>query len=213
MMLVKGKRKERLAAFNRANILESAHKLFLEKGISGTTMDDISKEAGCSKTTIYSYFESKEDLVNYLFFEGINFFQTRVHKEAENSRNFKDFYTRLCNSVVALHKEQPVYYEGVTGEAIFDETAPPESILNKIYLSGEVNMSAIEQRITKALKEKEIALADGMDETIMFMWFCIMGIVEKSALKESYIKHKLGKSREEFLEYAFNKLFSLIGRH
>lgn len=209
---VKGKRKERLAAFNRANILESAHKLFLEKGIPGTTMDDISKEAGCSKTTIYSYFESKEELVNYLFFEGINFFQAKVHDEAEKSQNFKEFYTQFCASVVAMHKEQPVYYEGVTGEAIFDENAPPESILNKIYRSGEANMATIEQRITKALKEKEIVLGDDMNETLMFMWFCIMGIVEKSALKDSYIKHKLGKSREKFLEYAFNKLFSLIER-
>ena len=207
---MKGKRKERLAALNREIILESAHKLFLEKGIPGTTMYDIAKEVGCSKTTIYTYFESKEELVNYLFFEGINYFQAKVHEEAENSRKFKDFYTQLCGSVVAMHKEQPVYYEGVTGEAIFDENAPLENILNKIYLSGEANMSTIEQRITKALKEKEIVLADGMDETIMFMWFCIMGIVEKSALKESYIKHKLGKTREEFLEYAFSKLFSLI---
>lgn len=210
--LVKAKRKEKLAAFNRANILESAHKLFLEKGIPGTTMDDISKEAGCSKTTIYSYFESKEDLVNYLFFEGINFFQAKVHGEAENSRNFKDFYARLCASVVAMHKEQPIYYEGVTGEAIFDEKASPESILNKMYRSGEANMATIEQYINKAIKEKEISLIDGMDETIMFIWFCIMGIVEKSALKDSYIRHKLGKTREEFLEYAFNKLFSLIER-
>jgi len=212
-IFVKGKRKERLAALNREIILESAHKLFLEKGIPGTTMYDIAKEVGCSKTTIYTYFESKEELVNYLFFEGINFFQTQVHDEAGSSRDFKDFYTQFCASVVALHKKQPVYYEGVAGEAIFDETAPPENILNKIYLSGEVNMATIEQCITKALKEKEIVLADGIDETLMFMWFCIMGIVEKSALKDSYVKHKLGKDREEFLAFAFEKLFSLLKRH
>lgn len=74
---MKAKRKERLAEFNRANILESAHKLFLEKGIPGTTMDEISKEAGCSKTTIYSYFKSKEDLINHLFLKGCNFFRPR----------------------------------------------------------------------------------------------------------------------------------------
>ena len=175
-------------------------------------MDDISKEAGCSKTTIYSYFESKEELVNYLFFEGVNFFKDKVLEEAEKSRNLKDFYKLFCASVVAMHKDHPIYYEGVTGEAIFDENAPPESILNKIYLSGEVNMATIEQCLTRALEKKEIVLVDGMDETLMFMWCCIMGIVEKSALKDSYIKLKLGKSREEFLEFAFSKLFSLIER-
>lgn len=207
---VKGKKRERLAAFNRANILESAHTLFLEKGIFGTTMDDISREAGCSKTTIYSYFENKEDVVNHLFFEGISIFKDTVRKEAERSRNLKEFYSLLCASVVAMHKDQPVYYEGVTGEAVFDESAPQESILNKIYRAGEENTATIEQCIARAVKEKEIAVVDDIGETIMFMWFCIMGIVEKSALKENYIKHKLGKTREEFLKYAFNKLFRLI---
>ncbi|CAI9396012.1 hypothetical protein CITSP_01242 [Citrobacter sp. T1.2D-1] len=46
----------------------------------------------------------------------------------------------------------------------------------------------------------------------MFIWFCLMGIVEKSDLKASYIMHKLGKSREEFLEFAFNKLFTFLER-
>ncbi|MDL4617972.1 TetR/AcrR family transcriptional regulator [Citrobacter amalonaticus] len=209
---MKAKRKERLAEFNRANILESAHKLFLEKGIPGTTMDEISKEAGCSKTTIYSYFKSKEDLINHLFFEGMQFFQAKVRDEVNISQNFKDFYARFCASLVAMHNEQPIYYEGVTGESIFDETASSEDILNKMYLSGEGNLATIKQCINKAIKEKEISLVDGMDETIMLLWFCIMGIVEKSALKDSYIKHKLGKSREEFLDYAFDKLFTLIER-
>lgn len=135
-----------------------------------------------------------------------------MRDEVNISQNFKDFYARFCASLVAMHNEQPIYYEGVTGESIFDETASSEDILNKMYLSGEGNLATIKQCINKAIKEKEISLVDGMDETIMLLWFCIMGIVEKSALKDSYIKHKLGKSREEFLDYAFDKLFTLIER-
>lgn len=209
---MKGKKRERLAAFNRANILEAAHNLFLEKGIPGTTMDDISKEAGCSKTTIYSYFESKEDVVNHLFFEGVSVFQEAVREEAEKSRNLKEFYNLLCTSLVSMHKEQPIYYEGVAGEAVFDENAPPESIVNKIYTSGEISNATIEECIKKAIAAKEISINGDVFETMTLLWFCIMGIVEKSALKESYVKFKLGKTREEFLEYAFNKLFTLLER-
>lgn len=204
-----GKKKERLAAFNRANILESAHTLFLAKGIAGTTMDDIAQEAGCSKATIYSYFESKEELVHYLFLEGMNVFQSAVRDNAENSKNFKDFYDRFCACMVSMHREQPIYYEGVAGEAIFDENAPPESIKNRMYRSGEAVVAAVEQYADKAL---DISPVDGLDDIILFLWLCILGIVEKSALKDSYIQHKLGKSRAEFLEYAFNKLFSLVDR-
>lgn len=209
---MKEKRKERFVAFNRAIILEAAHKLFLKKGINGTTMDDISREAECSKTTVYSYFKSKDDLVNYLFFEGLTFYQERIRAEAEKSQNFKDFYTRVCHTVVTMHQQQPIYYEGVTGKAIFDENALPEDILNKMYVSGETGMATIAQYASKALEAKEIVLHDDMDETILFIWFCLMGIVEKSDLKADYIMHKLGKSREEFLEFAFNKLFTFLER-
>ena len=175
-------------------------------------MDDISKEAGCSKTTIYSYFESKEDVVNHLFFEGVSVFQEAVREEAEKSRNLKEFYNLLCTSLVSMHKEQPIYYEGVAGEAVFDENAPPESIVNKIYTSGEISNATIEECIKKAIAAKEISINGDVFETMTLLWFCIMGIVEKSALKESYVKFKLGKTREEFLEYAFNKLFTLLER-
>jgi len=46
----------------RRNILEAATKLFAEKGLEGTSIRDISSEAGEATSIIYYYFESKEDL-------------------------------------------------------------------------------------------------------------------------------------------------------
>lgn len=45
----------------------AAQRLFLEKGFSNTSMDAITKEAGVSKQTVYSYYESKEDLLYDVF--------------------------------------------------------------------------------------------------------------------------------------------------
>jgi TetR/AcrR family transcriptional regulator, mexJK operon transcriptional repressor len=45
----------------------AAKRLFLEKGFSNTSMDAITKEAGVSKQTVYSYYESKEDLLYDVF--------------------------------------------------------------------------------------------------------------------------------------------------
>ncbi|CAL9495979.1 hypothetical protein SUDANB6_03347 [Streptomyces sp. enrichment culture] len=43
-------------------ILEAATTLFLEKGYSGTSMDDIAKLAAVSKQTVYKHFADKETL-------------------------------------------------------------------------------------------------------------------------------------------------------
>jgi AcrR family transcriptional regulator len=47
----------------RAHILETALRLFAEKGYQGATMREIAAEAGCSLGLAYRYFSRKEDFV------------------------------------------------------------------------------------------------------------------------------------------------------
>ena len=51
---------------HRSRIAMAAGKLFEAKGIKTTTMDEIAKEAGYSKATLYVYFQNKEEIVGYL---------------------------------------------------------------------------------------------------------------------------------------------------
>lgn len=46
----------------RRSILEAARRRFARFGPRKTTMDEIAREAGCSRTTVYAHFGSKEDL-------------------------------------------------------------------------------------------------------------------------------------------------------
>jgi TetR/AcrR family transcriptional regulator, cholesterol catabolism regulator len=59
-------------------ILKGALQLFFKYGIRQVTMDDIAKELGISKKTIYQFFKEKDDLVNQLC-------------EIEMSRNESEF--------------------------------------------------------------------------------------------------------------------------
>jgi AcrR family transcriptional regulator len=47
-------------------ILETSLGLFFKYGIKAITMDDIAKEMGISKKTIYRFFKEKDDIVNQL---------------------------------------------------------------------------------------------------------------------------------------------------
>jgi AcrR family transcriptional regulator len=46
----------------RDGILEAARRRFLRFGVPKTTMDEVAREAGCSRTTLYSHFRNKQDL-------------------------------------------------------------------------------------------------------------------------------------------------------
>jgi TetR/AcrR family transcriptional regulator, fatty acid metabolism regulator protein len=55
-------RHEVLAEFRNAEILEAAHKIFAQRGFSGTSVEAIAQEAGVAKGTVYLYYSSKQEI-------------------------------------------------------------------------------------------------------------------------------------------------------
>lgn len=53
----------------RRQILDGARRVFINMGFDAASMNDITREAGVSKGTIYVYFENKEDLFEALIDE------------------------------------------------------------------------------------------------------------------------------------------------
>lgn len=51
----------------RAQILEAGIRLFVERGLQGTSMSLLAKEANVATGSVYNYFESKEQLINEIF--------------------------------------------------------------------------------------------------------------------------------------------------
>ncbi|HMQ45928.1 MAG TPA: TetR/AcrR family transcriptional regulator [Saprospiraceae bacterium] len=56
----------------KQQILEKSFDLFMRYGIKSITMDDIAKELGISKKTLYQYVENKTDLIEQIFHRHID---------------------------------------------------------------------------------------------------------------------------------------------
>jgi AcrR family transcriptional regulator len=81
----------------RAKILAGADKLFQKYGLSKTTMEDIAREAGKGKSTLYYYFKSKEEIFDAIirnekevFFEMM---QNALARETSAVKKFEAFQT------------------------------------------------------------------------------------------------------------------------
>ena len=66
---------------SKNQILEAAFKVFVKKGYSKTTMDDIVDVSGLSKGALYHYYKSKKDLFLSLIdhWEIYTFKDFRIH--------------------------------------------------------------------------------------------------------------------------------------
>ncbi|HOO59364.1 MAG TPA: TetR/AcrR family transcriptional regulator [Candidatus Mcinerneyibacteriales bacterium] len=70
-------------------IADAAADLFLEKGVENVTLSEIASQVGYSKSSLYSYFKSRDDIISYLVeladeeFQGIESFITEQLKKIE----------------------------------------------------------------------------------------------------------------------------------
>ena len=59
-------RRKEQARQTRLQITEAAHRLFIERGYAGATIDGIAQEAGVAQETVYAIFGSKRKILAYL---------------------------------------------------------------------------------------------------------------------------------------------------
>ncbi len=87
-------------------ILHAAIKVFAEKGLTNTTIKDISVEAGIGKGTVYEYFKDKEEIIHNSFF----FFQKIFEFDIEKILLLKE------NGLSKLRRLIKVFLKVVQGE-------------------------------------------------------------------------------------------------
>lgn len=94
--------KEKTKQFHMLSIANVAKKLFAEKGFDKTTTDEIAKESKYSKRTIYTYFDSKNDILFYIQLVALSNLKKELKKNGINT--IKD----LCETVENFKKSSPL---------------------------------------------------------------------------------------------------------
>lgn len=69
-------------------ILETAERLFLDKGFALTSTTEIAREAGCNQALVHYYFRTKEQLFIRIFEEKIKIFAGAFFSIDEKPGNF-----------------------------------------------------------------------------------------------------------------------------
>jgi len=86
------KKREWEFKMKKEQIADAAADLFLEKGVENVTLAEIAAQVGYSKSSIYSYFKSRDDIIFYLvemadeeFSEIETFIKTELEKDESDA--------------------------------------------------------------------------------------------------------------------------------
>lgn len=88
-------------------IIEKAANLFMTYGLRSITMDDLAKEIGISKKTLYQHFKDKADLIKKIVFAEVERMMLRMNNLLEESENTIDIMMKINNLLVHIRKKTP----------------------------------------------------------------------------------------------------------
>lgn len=208
-------KKEVVAALHREQIMISAERLFLEKGFVQTTIDDISKDSEYSRRTIYSYYESKDDILYHIIEKGLLSLKADINAALSKSKDFLSRYYMICTAFKSYQYDSPSSMDSVikaksTG---FNEKDVPEVINRILSLGDEINQILV-SFIEDGIKQKVVREDINPMATVYIMWSNITSLLLLAETKETVIKKQLGMTCSEFLDYSFTQIInSLLKEH
>lgn len=206
-----GKKKEALTQFNKDNILAAAKKLFDTKGILATTVEDIAKEADYSKSTLYVYFKSKDEILNSIVLEHMILLRELLKKCIRNFKEFESCYQSICKELVRFQSKYPVYFELMLGEIrITREDIEAKNIFYDIYTVGEEINDTVEILLNKGVDCGFIRNDIELIPTVLYLWSGIGETIRFAMRKEEYMKLRLGMSSTDYMDYGFKLLLKSI---
>ena len=206
-----GRRKKEPESVHREAMAAAAERLFMQGGIEAARMDDIARESGYSKATLYVYFSSKEEIITYLVAKSMHLLHQYIVEAVSDSSGIRDRYFMLCRSLAGYQQQFPLYFGLALGKInvdVEDSQALPAE--RAIYETGELINRTLIRFVEEGIRVGDLRPDIPILQTVFLFWGSLSGLVQLASSKEAYFQKSMGCSREEFLEYGFERLYRLI---
>lgn len=204
-------RKASIAAFHREQILKAAEGLFSEKGYAQTTVEDISKASGYSRRTVYSYYESKEDILRHTIEKGLLTLKDAIARATAPDIGFLVGCRTVCAAMIRYQKE--CSYSVACVNQARSASLAPESLSDTekhiLLLGTEINerlAALIERGKGEGLVHQEVVPA----LTVYVLWSSITALLTLADTKGRFISDCFSISENELLDYGFKQIFNSI---
>lgn len=183
---------------NRERIIQAAWELFDERGFKNVTISDLAERLGCSKSTIYRYFPSKEHIAEEMFTDLNNHFINYYNslKESgigpiERLKKIIEYYREHANQLNPLFIEDIYKYSPCLAE--------------KLRGIHDKKVQSIEETIKEG---QELGLIGNVDSHMVSVLLSYM--VTKNLIKQNFISVHYGFSAAEISDFLLQMTLSGI---
>jgi len=145
---------------NKHSILQAAERVFVQKGYSLSTVDDIAEEAQFSKATLYRYFKSKSDIFLEIIYGSFESSYQEIKKIQEKSLSAEEKLRELIGYIFFYYHEKKNL-----ARILFMEKAAMEKI-TKTKLDFQIPHPPIHPELPPRFLSKMRQISDLISEII-----------------------------------------------
>ncbi len=135
----------------RIYILDTAEKLFLAEGFSNVTMENIAREVGLNKATLYLYFENKDSLFFAIVLRMVRNINDQYEDIMRMDLTGREKCRRMGQAYFSFARENPAYFRMLC-------TAGPSRFMNQDNTTAQIVL----EHLNKQARFLRDALAEGI---------------------------------------------------
>ena len=186
---------------NRQAILDAASEIIAEQGLDGLSMRSLAERADYSPSTLYRYFEDKEDILDALAKQAADAVQTTPLARTTASDDPLDILLQYGLRLYDFARNHPVQYQLMTA-------ATKSSPKNMQDFLNDQNFSGLLALIEQSQAAGSLRLPDGFDAKLMaiLLWFTIHG----ASLLRTGLMKDFGEECDELVEQLATSLKTMM---
>lgn len=92
-------------------INKAANAVLLRTGVEGFTIDEVVKEAGIAKGTVYNYYKSKDELLADLCIKAVSLLRESFGKHTQSHSHSLAKLRAICTAAFEFYLEYPHYFQ------------------------------------------------------------------------------------------------------
>lgn len=196
-------RNEKLKEVKKDEIIHGMEKALHSKSYDRLTIDDVAKEAEYSKKTVYSYFNSKDEIYLELIIRKFDLLYGKLQSAiADSEKRGIEKIILMGRAYYEFSKKYSRYMQPIIDFEERKSTGNPETdqIIERFNEETGKSFLLLEEALNEGIEDKTVRDGTDVASTAIMLWASINGFISLAYKKSEYVKSCCEKSVDELFE-------------
>lgn len=185
-------------------ILIGAREVFMKKGYTGTTMQEIAQEVGINKSLLHYYYRTKDRLFGAVFQEAFRQFMPHIGEVMMSDEPFEEKIRQFIRNYITLLKDNPY----IPGFVLHELSSNPQKVIT-LFQGLPIQPQLVTTLVEREIERGNLRSIHPSHFIINLLSLCIFPFVARPIL-ENILMKGTQEDFEAFLEERIEQVYDFI---